>query len=69
MNKHDKYMIVTVEIYPYGWEVKYFYLPVGINLTIGDVLKSKSGKSYRIIDGKTQLDFEDIDFTKYTLFE
>ena len=45
-------MIITVESYPFGWEVKYFYLPVGPSLTIGDVIKSKNGKNYRILDGK-----------------
>ncbi|CCV66097.1 MAG: hypothetical protein RBQ64_05005 [Candidatus Izemoplasmatales bacterium] len=69
MVNDEKYMIMTVESYPFGWEVKYFYLPVGPRLTIGDVIKSINGKSYRILDGKTQLNFEDIDLTKYSLFE
>ena len=69
MVNDEKYMIITVESYPFGWEVKYFYLPVGPSLTIGDVIKSKNGKNYRILDGKTQLSFEDIDLTKYSLFE
>ena len=67
--KKAKYSIITVESYPYGWEIHFFYLPVGPSLTIGDVLTSKTGKRYRIVDGKTQINFEDIDPSKYLLFE
>jgi hypothetical protein len=69
MENNDKYTIITVESYPFGWEVKHFYLPVGMSLVIGDVLTTKQGKQYRILDGKNHVSFEEIDLSKYTLFE
>jgi len=69
MVKEIKYMQVTVESFPFGMKTKYFYLPVIANINIGDVLTSKSGAQYRIIDGKTNCAITDIDLTKYILFE
>ena len=67
MKKEDKYTIITVESYPYGWETKYYYLPAGSGLKIGDVVTSQDGKQYRIIDGQTPLSLDDIDLAKYQL--
>ncbi len=69
MNEPIKYTIITVESYLFGWETKYFYLPKISSLNIGDVIISKSGKHYRIIDGTTPLELSAIDLSKYTLFE
>ena len=69
MKQEIKYMLITVESYPFGWDVKYFYLPVMANFHIGDVITGKDGKRYRVIDGKTQMKKEDIDLEKYKLFE
>ena len=69
MEKETKFMMITVESFPFGWETHYFYLPVGPHLAIGDVITSKSGKQYRIVDGKAQVSLVDIDQSKYTLFE
>ncbi|MDD3106771.1 MAG: hypothetical protein PHP65_03075 [Bacilli bacterium] len=69
MKKELKYMIITVESYPYGWETNFFYLPMKPNTSIGDVITAKNKKQYRIVDGKTQMNLEDIDTTKYKLFE
>lgn len=67
MKKEDKYTIITVESYPYGWETKYYYLPAGSGLKIGDVLTSQDGRQYRIVDGRTPLSLDEIDLTKYQL--
>jgi len=69
MNKELKYMILTVEGYPTGFDTFYFYLPVISNIKIGDVITSSSGKRYKIIDGKTQVPFDKIDLTRYKIFE
>lgn len=69
MEKELKYMILTVESYPFGFEVKYFYLPVMNHIQIGDVIKSKHGHRYKIIDGKTKLSMTDIDTKIYIPFE
>jgi hypothetical protein len=69
MEKRDKYTVLTVEPYPYGWDIRYFYLPAGSNLAIGDVIRGKNGKQYRIVDGKHQVDLVDIDRNRYRLFE
>lgn len=69
MEKETKYMIITVETYPRGFDVKHFYLPVISNFHIGDVITSKNNNRYMVIDGKTQVDFADIDLNKYELFE
>ncbi|HOF53859.1 MAG TPA: hypothetical protein PL058_04050 [Bacilli bacterium] len=69
MGTETKYMVVTAESYPYGWETKYFYLPVRVGFKIGDVITAHNGKQYRVIDGKTQMRFEDIDLDKYVSFE
>lgn len=69
MTKELKYMILTVESYPTGFDVFYFYLPVISNIKIGDVLTSPSGKRYKIIYGKTQVPFDEIDLTRYKVFE
>lgn len=69
MGKETNYMIITVESYPYGWETNHFYLPVRPGFMIGDVITSQNGKQYRVIDGKTQVRFEDIDLKKYSPFE
>ena len=69
MNNELKYMIITVESFPTGFDTFYFYLPVISNIKIGDVLTSTSGKKYKIIDGKTQVPFDEIDLTLYKLFE
>jgi hypothetical protein len=69
MEKGTKYVMITVESFPSGWETNYFYLPVGPHLAIGDVITSKGGKQYRIVDGKSGLSRTDIDESKYRLFE
>lgn len=69
MENKQKYMIITVEEYPFGWNIKYFYLPIISNFMIGDVITSKDGKRYKVIDGITQVDYCDIDLNKYSLFE
>lgn len=69
MGMETKYMIITVESYPYDWETNHFYLPVRPGFMIGDVITSQNGKQYRVIDGKTQVRFEDIDLKKYSPFE
>ncbi len=69
MDKPIKYMTITVESYPFGWEQKYFYMEVKSGLQIGDVIRHKNGKQFRIIDGKTHLDLKDIDLDTYQLFE
>lgn len=69
MDKPLKYMTVTVESYPFGWDTKYYYMKVKAGLKIGDVIKRKDGKQYRIVDGKTQLELKDIDLNIYQLFE
>lgn len=69
MTNEIKYMTLKVQSYPFGWDIKYFYLPVQPNLNIGDILTTKDGKQYQIIDGKTQVNFQDIDLKVYHLFE
>lgn len=69
MDTETKYMVITVESYPYGRETKYFYLPVRAGFIIGDIITAHNGKQYRVIDGKTQMRFEDIDLNKYIPFE
>lgn len=69
MTQPQKYTIITVESYPYGFETKYFYLKDGSNLMIGDVIRTKTFKQYKIIDGKNKVDFEDIDLNLYHPFE
>ena len=50
MNKELKYMILTVEGYPTGFDTFYFYLHVNKKFKIGDVIPSTSGKRYNIFD-------------------
>lgn len=69
MDKKLKYMIITVETYPFGFDIKHFYLPVMSHVQIGDVIKSVHGHRYKIIDGKTQLSMTDIDTNLYIPFE
>lgn len=69
MEKEQKYMTLTVETYPIGFDIKHFYLPVASPLYIGDVITDSEGKRYRVIDGQTQVSFKDIDQTKYKLFK
>ncbi|HQA56235.1 MAG TPA: hypothetical protein PLY58_04115 [Bacilli bacterium] len=69
MVKETKYMTIIVESYPHGFEVKHYYLPVRSNFHIGDVIQSKEGKRYRVIDGTTQINKNDIDFEKFEPFE
>jgi hypothetical protein len=40
-----------------------------VGFKIGDVITAHNGKQYRVIDGKTQMRFEDIDLDKYVSFE
>ena len=44
MEKETKYMIITVESYPFGWETKYYYLPVQSHFTIGHIITNKDGR-------------------------
>jgi len=69
MTKEIKYVQVTVESFPFGRKIKHFYLKEIDGIGIGDVLTSKSGAQFRIIDGKKKLNLDEIDLEKYTLFE
>jgi len=66
---NEKYIIIEAKKYPTGFETFYFYLPLVSNVNIGDVLTSKSGTRYQIIDGKTQVPFDEIDLNKYKEFK
>ncbi len=68
MNSEIKYMALTLEDFPIGKRVYYYYLPIISGITIGDVLTDKNGKQYRIIDGKTCLTRAEIDTNKYKPF-
>lgn len=69
MSKKDKYTLVTVESYPRSFDTHHFYIQKQSHLQIGDVITSNGGHQYRIIDGKTHVDFEDIDLSIYKKFE
>lgn len=69
MDKETKYMALTLEDFPIGKKIYYFYMPVIQGVVMGDVLTDKNKKQYRIIDGRTQLSLENIDLEKYKLFE
>lgn len=69
MDQEIKYMTLTVEDFPFGRKTSFFYFPVISGVVIGDVITSKSGRQYRIVDGKTQVPYKEIDLAKYLPFE